>query len=207
MSLGNKFGKVFESKDVIPAVYKALLDEALGSDWIYWELITIYDSIHHTFGVTPTEDVKNKLAAIRLFETTDLFYHDARAFESIVLAVNDRMVRPGVFELVSPEDLVYALLVLHAKPDQFEREIYAYIKACMEHAGVIKYPPTLAFAQPKYTGFLAVLAEQVDPKLVPDNYDETNPVHVQSAKLRHIIEAANNKIAGAKIDTIEPAAV
>lgn len=197
-----QFSQIFTSQHVVPSVYEKVLDEALGSDWINWELITIIDSIEQVFGVVPSQQIKDKLAAYKLFKTTDAFYHDARTFESIVLAINDRMVRPEVFELVAPEDILYAVLVLRADPKMFEREIYAYVKACMEHAGVLKYPKLLRFAQPEYPKELAVLVEQINPISATTPTDERDLVQVQSAKLRDIIDMTTAKLAASNLSDL-----
>lgn len=197
-----QFSQIFTSQHVVPSVYEKVLDEALGSDWINWELITIIDSIEQVFGVVPSQQVKDKLAAYKLFKTSDMFYHDARAFEAVVLAINDRMVRPEVFELAAPEDILYAVLVLRADTKMFEREIYAYVKACMEHAGLLKYPKLLRFAQPEYPKGLAALVERISAIGAVTPANEHDMVQVQSAKLRDVIDMTTAKLAASNLSNL-----
>lgn len=195
--------RLFTSRSIVPKAYKLLLDKELGPEWVTWLPETLYTEIEKTWGVFPSQDVSDKLMAIATFHTTDLFYHDAAAFEHIVRAVNDAVFNPNTLELSLPEEIAYAIQVLQANPKKFEREILAYIKACCKDVGLLVYPPSLAFAQPKYENELALLASKIRPEnSEPSETD--SPLVVQSRKLFRAVQAIGQKLSEMDIETLMP---
>ena len=142
---------IFTSDGVPPRFYEKVLTQEFGAEWQEWLPETLNQEISRVWGVSVTDEVSNKLGALKTFNSTDLFYHDAAAFENIVQAVNDAPMSPELMNLSSPSEIIYAFIVLGPiDASKLEREITAYIRVCCEHAGLVLYPKTIAFAQPKY---------------------------------------------------------
>ncbi len=199
--------KLFTSKHIVPAAYKLLLDSELGVGWCHWEPETVWAEIERIFKVVPTGEVRTKINAIKVFIATEVFYHDAPAFENIVLAVNDLFVDPTSFQICSPEEIVYALNVLrpieNTKQD-FGREIVAYVDVSCKQAGLLKYPNELAFAQPVYEGMLAEIEKMIVPKFTdPTTVDLNNIVDVQGLRLFQINSYVTEKMAKFDIKIFE----
>jgi hypothetical protein len=185
--------ELFTAEGIPPKFYNTALINGLGAEWTDYFPETLYQEIGRVWGVSPSPEVSEKINAYKVFSTTDLFKHDAAAFSHIVLAMNDSVCDPNVLTLVSPEDIVYALLVLDIDPDTygFEREVITYIRACCENAGLLVYPVTLRFAQPKYDNpELKAAAKKIKP--APISGDDM--VAVQSRKLYAVAAAVVERI-------------
>jgi len=196
--------ELFRSKHIRPEAYKILLDKEFGAEWVSWEPETLRSEISRVFGVNVTEEVDNKISALRVLLTTPHFYVDASAFENIVLAMNDLFVDPNILQIASPEEIVYALKIIDPvspHKQSFGKEIVAYVNVACKQVGLLKYPAELAFAQPAYTGDLAALIGKIEPKQAdPGRIDQTDAVQVQSFKLYQIQEYV-----AAKMSMMNPA--
>ena len=143
--------EIFRREGVPPKAYQSLLNKTFGAGWYSWLPETLFSEIEREFDVEVLDLVRDKILATQTFVNTDIFYHDAAAFEHIVLAVNDADVVPSSITLASPEEIVYAVTVLGPVDDkQFEREVTRYIQICFENAGLLVYPANVRFAQPEY---------------------------------------------------------
>ena len=183
--------------------YKLLLDRELGDDWITWLPEALYKAIYDQWGVFPSTDVSNKLNAIKTFYTTDLFYHDAPAFEHMVLAINDHAFDANTLQLSLPEEIAYAIAVLKADPSKFEREVKGYVRVCCQNVGLLVYPNALKFAQPEYEGELARMAAKIRPTSQEPESD-TDTIAVQGYKLGLVIRAIGEKLSEMSIEMLQP---
>lgn len=189
--------ELFTSKHVPPQAYKILLDKEFGAEWVTWEPEALRSEISRVFGAEVTEEVNNKISALRILLTTSLFYTDATVFENIVLAMNDLFIDPEALQVATPEEIVYALRVISpVSPNKqpFSREVVTYVDVSCKQVGLLKYPAELAFAQPSYTGELAALASKISAQNPAQaKIDETDVVQVQSLRLYQIQEYVNAK--------------
>lgn len=201
--------EIFTAKHVVPQIYKAVLDKHLGPEWISWEPETCWVELDRVFKVRPTENVANKINAMKAFLMTDAFYTNAPAFENIVLAINDLFVDPQTLQVCSPEEMVYAMKVLaplETKKRVFGKEIESYVQVACKQVGLLSYPQELKFAEPKYEGALAKLAVSIKPVYVePEKIDYTNIQQVQGSKLYIIQMYAAEKFARMDIKNLEKA--
>lgn len=199
--------EIFTAKHVVPQIYKAVLDEHLGPNWITWEPETCWVELDRIFNIRPSENVANKINALKVFLTTKAFYQDATAFENIVLAVNDLFVDPQTLQVCSPEEMVYALKVLQPlglNPKEFGKEIVAYVQVACKQVGLLKFPEELKFAEPAYVAPLSEIAKTIKPVYVdPDKIDYTNIEQVQGSKLYIIQMYAAEKFARMDIKNLE----
>ena len=201
--------EIFTAKHVVPQIYKTVLDQNLGPEWISWEPETCWSEIDRIFKIRPSENVANKINALKVFLTTKAFYQDARAFENIVLAVNDLYVDPQTLQVCSPEEIVYALKVLAPlgmETKNFGREIIAYIQVACKQVGLLKYPDDIKFAEPAYDKPLAELAASVKAQYVdPEKIDYADIQQVQGSKLYVVQMYAAEKFARMDIKNLEKA--
>lgn len=187
--------EVFRREGVPPKAYQQLLNSTFSTEWYQWLPETLFSEIEREFDVEVSEIVRDKILAIQTFVNTDVFYHDAAAFEHIVMAVNDADVVPDEISLASPEEIVYAITTLGPVDDkQFEREVTRYIQICFENAGLLVYPSNVRFAQPEYLDErLKKAVQQVRP--VVTDAAPHDLVGRQSNKLYKCIRSVVDRIA------------
>lgn len=186
--------QIFETDGIPPKVYQEVLTRKFGKDWLTWLPETLYTEIENEWGLRPSPEVSDKINALKVFLTTDLFYHDAAVFEHIVLAVNDVQPDVEVLNLASPDEVAYTLYVLGPfDTKMFEREILAYIRACCDSVGLLVYPEAMSWAQPAYGDQLKYYISQIKPELRP--IDSKEIADVQSNKLYSINQAVVDRIA------------
>lgn len=196
---------IFLRGGIPPKAYQTILTREFGPEWLTWLPETLYTEIQRVWGVRPNEEVSDKINALRTVLTTDLLYHDATAFEHIILAMNDTAIDPSTLSLCSPDELIYGLYVLGPlDSNKFEREIVAYIRACCENVGLLVYPANLKFAQPEYKSKELKLAlSQIKAKLSDGPQD--NLVVQQSNKLYKYVQDAVDRIAKFRPELLEDA--
>jgi hypothetical protein len=176
--------KIFNSKNILPSLYAKVLTDEFGTSWIEWELETLWAEIERRWSTTLTGEVQTKISAIRVYLSSDLFWHDAGVFENIVLAVNDHLVTPDMLQLATPTEIYYAMRVLvPLRTEKFSRPVIGYIQVAFQRAGILKFPTLLRFAEPWYEGDLATIYDSIVAKDYGDDLSETDPVELQSQKL------------------------
>lgn len=186
---------IFTTLGVPPKVYQAALIKEFGQEWLTWLPETLYAEIARVWGVSVIPEVANKINALKVFLTTDLFYSDAPVFEHIVLSMNDALVDPELLNLSTPSEILYAIFVLGPLDEsKFGREVIGYVRICCDNFGLVVYPTNLAFAQPTYTNpeLVAMI-----PKIHPVNSEgpTTDPVVQQSRKLYAVIQDTVDRLA------------
>jgi len=186
---------IFTTLGVPPKVYQAVLTKEFGQEWLTWLPETLYAEIMRVWGVSVIPEVSNKINALRVFLTTDLFYSDATVFEHIVLSMNDALVDPELVNLSSPSEILYALFVLGPLDTaKFGREVIGYVRVCCDNFGLLVYPTNLSFAQPTYTNpELVAMIDKIHP--VNTEGPSTDPVVQQSKKLYRVIQDTVDKLA------------
>lgn len=195
---------LFRSKGIWPAAYQAVLDREFSAAWHTWEPETLWAEILRIWHTEVSGEVMSKIMALKTCITTDLFYTDAPAFENMALAVNDMHYDPTTLQVISPEELVYAVRTLSPVRDGFfNREVVGYIRVCCRKAGLLRYPESLRFAEPEYPAEQAALVEQISSKSLGDKED-WNVVAVQSNLLHQIDIYVAEKLAQMKIDALQP---
>lgn len=183
---------LFTKRFIDPVMYKDLFDQKFGEAWREWESETLLQEIKRIWSVVPIDTVLEKLMALQLLLTTNLFWSDYLAFEKVILAFNDHYVSMGEIQACTPEELTFALelvrqMNLHKMP--FEEEIRGYIQACHREAGQVFYAPSMSFAQPIYEDtwrrmIVRGVQRKIDSNAQADEFSQEDPVMVQYAKVR-----------------------
>jgi len=188
--------KLFTERFVPPRVYVGVLSKMLGGLWPTWEPETIWEEIRIETGAQVSDEVRDKINALRLVLTTDNFWEEFTVFENVILAFNDRHVDPSYMQVCLPQELAYGLTVAGSvKVKPFAADIINYVRACCEQDGLVVYPNIFSFAQPRFED--AALRELVyEARKVWDTQrfahlrvpagEEDDPVVVQVAKLHDI---------------------
>lgn len=144
----------FTSKFIRPKTYLKFFRRFYKSspDWLDFDPGTIWMDIQKTFKVEPSDNVRDKINAMKTSLTTEAFFSDWVFFEKVILAFNDMMVVPGMLQASSPAELGYGLVVAREilTPQHFDEDIYDYIRASCKTDGLLIYPSPFKFAQPTY---------------------------------------------------------
>jgi hypothetical protein len=142
---------VFLERFIPPRVYGRILSGKYNFSWWEWDPETLWLAIEDDFGAQVIDEVRDKINALRVINTTRDFWEDFSVFEKIIIAFNDRYVDVEHIQVCLPEELAYGLTVANSiVMHPFSREIKIYIQACCKQAGLLAYPRSLAFAQPRY---------------------------------------------------------
>jgi len=187
---------LFTERFIPPRVYTQVLGKMFGNAWLRWEPETLWDEIRSETGAQVSDEVRDKLLALRLLMVADNFWDEFTVFENTILAFNDRMVDPTYMQVCLPQELGYGLTVANnVKVKKFDSEIVNYIRACCEQDGLAVYHRSFAFAQPRYeSDSMRELVrntrktwdiERFTQLRVPDG-EEDDPVVMQVGRLHDI---------------------
>lgn len=186
---------VFIERFIPPDVYRRILFGKYGGAWLEWDPQTLWMEIEEDFRAKVSDEVRDKINALRILLTTRNFWNDYAVFEKVVIAFNDRYVDPEHIQVCLPEELGYGLTVANSiVVHPFDREIKVYIQACCEGTGLLVYHRSFAFAQPPYTGELKALAQEIRKvwdierftQITIPEHQQHDPVMVQVGKLHDI---------------------
>jgi hypothetical protein len=142
-------GRLFNTTDVPPLVYREVLAEKYKGDWMEWEPETLWWQVRKDFGPV-NEIARNKIMALRACLKTNTPWIDWDAFENVANAFNDNI---PIFGLVQPpelEEAAYAVMMLRELEDwPFGSEVSGYLAAVCLSAGLI-YAPEEWFPSAQY---------------------------------------------------------
>ena len=131
---------LFTERFIPPKVYTRVLGKMFGDAWLRWEPETLWDEIHDETGATVSDEVRDKIMALRLLIVADNFWDEFTVFENTILAFNDRLVDPTYIQVCLPQELGYGLTVANGvKVKQFDSEIINYVRACCSQDGLMVY--------------------------------------------------------------------
>lgn len=188
--------KLFTERFTPPKVYTLVLSKIFGRRWIEWEPETLWDEIRDEFRVEVSDEVRDKINALRLLMVVDNFWEEFTVFEKTIIAFNDRLVDPTYIQVCLPQELGYGLTVANSvRVKPFTSEIINYVRACCTQDGLLVYHRSFNFAQPRYDNERMREIVQATRKIwdierftqlrVPAG-EEDDPVVVQVAKLHDI---------------------
>jgi len=187
---------VFRERFIPPGIYLRILSGKYSKSWLEWDPETLWTEIRDDFGSGVSDEVRDKINALRVFLTTHNFWDDFDVFEKIVIAFNDRYVDVEHIQVCLPEELGYGLTVANSiVMHSFNGEIKAYIQACCHQAGLLVCHRSFAFAQPYYEDEeIRKLAQEVRKvwdierftQLTIPESQQHDPVMVQVGKLHDI---------------------
>jgi hypothetical protein len=100
-----------------------------------------------------SEERVNRVLAFAVLHKTRAFWENMYAFEDMVQALNGLVPVPNVLQSCTPEQLWYALEVVHELyPDrEYAHEVLLYIQAMFDDAGVYIYPTYLPIDNPYFS--------------------------------------------------------
>lgn len=146
-----KLSRLFTERFIPPRVYVRVLTSMFRNAWFRWEPETLWAEIRDETGADVSEEVRDKINALRLLLAADNFWEDYTVFENTIIAFNDRMVDPTYIQVCLPQELAYGLTVAGAiRLRQFSSEVINYVRGCCTQDGLVVYHRSFAFAQPRY---------------------------------------------------------
>ncbi len=94
--------------------------------------------------------VFDRLHAINISISTELYYKYFESFEDVTKALNFSDPLPTAITPCLPEEIVASIWEIglnDTEPSQFSPEVVAYIRECFRHAGYYKVPRELEFTR------------------------------------------------------------
>jgi hypothetical protein len=148
---------LFKEKYIRPIFYQRFFTiEYSGKDWTNFEPETLWFDLRTNYNITEIpEHVRNKVNAIKTFETTNRFYDDVVGFEKMILAFNDNYIDTTMWQICPPNELclgiIYTQELDNAKSKEYNKDIIAYVRGACEEWGLVFYPKTLSVFQPEFS--------------------------------------------------------
>jgi hypothetical protein len=100
----------------------------------------------HETGVIETDVpslVRQKIYAIRIVATSDTAHEEWYIFEKVGAVFNDRVAQFGVVEGLSPGECARTVAIIeNIRPDEYSREVKAYIAASAHEDGILTLAPS-----------------------------------------------------------------
>ncbi len=144
---------MWKRKFIRPIVYAKHFDKKYGKDkWVAFNPFTLWSDIKEETGEEPADNVKEKINALKVLKSNELYFSDPKLFEKIILAFNDSFIDTNMLQVCSPQELAYGIPIARevvGKKD-WDEKILRYIQGCCEEWGLIVYPPSFTFAQRKF---------------------------------------------------------
>ena len=168
--------------------------EEFGKDWFTWEPETLWSELEEDL----VEQSKNKLQAIQVVLSNNLFWKDWTTFEKICLAFNNGTPRFDAIEDVSPAQMAYAIRIayelrrhaqLPGKMPVFSEEVLDYIAIRSYLDGIVYLPKPLDVAQARLNDItgLKLLAEAIEKTSKDPNAELLeDPVSIGAVKSKII---------------------
>ena len=100
----------------------------------------------HETGAIQTEVpliVRQKIYSIRIVATSDTAHKEWHVFEKVGSAFNDRVAQFGVVEKLTPGECARTVAIIEdIRPDEYSREVKAYIAASAHEEGILTLRPS-----------------------------------------------------------------
>lgn len=130
-----------------------LCTDAFGTEFFSWDPTTLNLELTEGFGITPSEELLDKLSAASALFTSNLFFHSLEAFAAVCQSLNFGVVIAGQFIPPDLNDIVWGvteasvLLGDDFAEDTFSHNIATYAGRMLQDNGVPKPPAVLEFAE------------------------------------------------------------
>lgn len=135
-------------------IINAILTKEYGIEWLNWENDTIIAQVQNDFGeLSPVN--ADKILAINIALTTELYYNFLESFEDINNAICDAFVD---FEMSTPnevEHMIWAMVEIAFNDEDdstFSMDVKAYIDTILKKNGFAQYPKILGAIDKNLTG-------------------------------------------------------
>jgi len=139
---------LFTHQEIHPIVLDLSLLKAFGEEWYYWEVPTLWKSIHDEFKSKVSESNRAKINAVRTARITTLPWDSWHVFENVVLALDGFVPRWDILQKVDLESLFVGVDILEQiRPEDYSEDVRNYIAAVFLDDDVFFTPPPLEFSQ------------------------------------------------------------
>lgn len=136
-----------------------------GTEALNADLGLVLDDLCRDFNVDRLPPVNSdKIGAMIIGLTTDLFYTDWSTFNQVCEALNNDPVHPDVLDPATPEQMAWAVveMAMHEDPKtkpQFSDNVATYVGVLLKNVGLTRAPADLGFAKLGETRFPALEAD------------------------------------------------
>lgn len=139
---------VFTHHDTHPVVILIALTKAFNSDWIEWDVSTIYSEIKRVFSSDVSEHARAKIQCIKTLSVSPLPWTDWQVFEKIVQGLNNNIPSWSTMQAPALEQLYTGVDIMDSiSKKEFSNEVKLYMAAAVLNEEVTFVPPPLDFIQ------------------------------------------------------------
>jgi hypothetical protein len=118
-------------------VVHTILLSAYGPDIYETDPIDLYMRLEEDFGAKPIEEVENRIQAVMMATSTDLFFQDPHAFSAIVESLANGDPGIDVLEPLTLPEILWAIyeVELNHGPGKMEPHVEKLIQQAMDEEG------------------------------------------------------------------------
>lgn len=167
---------LFTHTDAHPVVLDLACTKAFGNEWHHWEAPTLWAEIKRVFQSEISEQVRNKLQAIRTLYVSDLPWGSWQVFEKIAHALNGNTPDWSFMQAVGLEELYGTVdMIDQIRRSDWSNEVKLYMAACVLGEDVFYVPAPLEFIQAEVSQpyFVCRDCGNSDPALFHDGVCDT----------------------------------
>gem|GEM_PF-1992607 len=167
---------LFTHTESHPVVLDLACTKAFGNDWHYWEAPTLWAEIKRVFQSEISEQVRNKLQAIRTLYVSELPWSSWQVFEKISHALNGNPPDWSFMQAVGLEELYGTVdMIDQIRRAEWANEVKLYMAACVLGEDVFYVPSPLEFIQAEVSQpyFVCHDCGNSDPALFHDGVCDT----------------------------------
>jgi hypothetical protein len=129
--------EALESPETLATVLYFIVKEAFGDDAFFWDPTTLYLELRDEFGAEPATEVMDRLSAVQVLVTGDVFFQDPSAFINMVNTFADGSPSFSVFNPAEVEEIAWTAVEVALIRDllPFSYNIKQYVKKMLEIDG------------------------------------------------------------------------
>lgn len=129
--------EALESPETLATVLYFIVKETFGDDAFFWDPTTLYLELRDEFGAEPATEVMDRLSAVQVLVTGDVFFQDPSAFINMVNTFADGSPSFSVFNPAESEEIAWTIVEAALIRDilPFGYNIKQYVKKMLELDG------------------------------------------------------------------------
>jgi hypothetical protein len=129
--------EALESPETLAAVLYFIVKDTFGDDAFFWDPTTLFLELKDEFGATPASEVMDRLSAVQVLVTGDVFFEDPSAFINMVNTFADGSPSFSVFNPAEVEEIAWTAVEVAIIRDllPFSYNIKQYVKKMLHIDG------------------------------------------------------------------------
>ena len=129
--------EALESSETLATVLYLIIRQSFGDDAFFWDPTTIFLELKDEFHANPSTEVIDRIAAVQVIVTSDVFFQDPSAFINITNTLADGSPSFSVFNPAEVEEVAWAVTEVAIMRDilPFSLPVKAYVKKMLNIDG------------------------------------------------------------------------